>query len=254
MPKLWILSDLHMENVPYPESFQPARPDFDVLVAAGDIWEADCLGGFHLLRKLAGDRPVVFVMGNHEYWNGQIHEELAAARSLAPEYGITLLEGDSALIAGCRFIGTTLWSDYALALSPIDPEAETGEQIDIAHDGGSHLITARDSMRLHVQARAHLEKLIDHGDGAAPSIVVTHHAPHPLCLPMADRDTWRAGNSASNLSSLTDSGRVNLWIHGHVHQHIDLLRPKGTRILCNPAGPGFSNVAFDETLVVDVDP
>ncbi len=245
------MSDLHMESIPYPEAFQPDRPDFDVLVAAGDIWEADYLGAFHLLRKFAGDKPVVFVMGNHEYWNGIIEDELATAKSLAPEHGIALLDGDSATIAGCQFIGATLWTDYALARPQINPDTETGEQIDIAHDDGTHLITAGDSARLHAQARSRLEKLVGQTDGAAPTVIVTHHAPHPLCLPKADRNTWRAGNSASDLSHLTDSGHAKLWIHGHIHERIDLVRPNGTRILCNPAGPGFSNLSFDETFVVE---
>lgn len=51
---------------------------------------------------------------------------------------------------------------------------------------------------------------------------------------------------------LTDSGRVTLWVHGHLHHSIDMLRPSGTRILCNPAGPRFSNAAFDESLVVEL--
>jgi hypothetical protein len=39
MTRLWVLSDL-LEAVRYPEAFQPMRLDFDVLVAAGDIWES----------------------------------------------------------------------------------------------------------------------------------------------------------------------------------------------------------------------
>jgi hypothetical protein len=37
MTRLWVLSDLHLEAVRYPEAFQPVRPAFDVLVAAGTI-------------------------------------------------------------------------------------------------------------------------------------------------------------------------------------------------------------------------
>lgn len=67
MAKLWILSDLHLETLPYPDNFRPEPPAFGVLVAAGDIWESDPGRGFALLRRLAGDKPVVFVMGNHEH-------------------------------------------------------------------------------------------------------------------------------------------------------------------------------------------
>ena len=54
----------------------------------------------------------------------------------------------------------------------------------------------------------------------------------------------------ADLSALTDSGRAALWVHGHVHQSLDLIRPGGTRLLCNPAGAGFANLAFDENRVI----
>jgi Icc-related predicted phosphoesterase len=82
-----------------------------------------------------------------------------------------------------------------------------------------------------------------------PRVVVTHHAPHPLCLPAAHRSGWPAGNAASDLSALTDSGRIALWVHSHVHRSIDLVRPGGTRIVCNPAGPGCANGEFRDDLV-----
>ena len=50
MPRLWILSDLHLEAMPYPERFQPAPRPFDVLVAAGDVWEGS-------VRRACARRP-----------------------------------------------------------------------------------------------------------------------------------------------------------------------------------------------------
>ncbi len=85
-----------------------------------------------------------------------------------------------------------------------------------------------------------------------PLVIVTHHAPHPFCLPEADRSGWAAGNAASDLSELTDGGRAALWVHAHVHHRVDLARPGGTHIVCDPAGPGFANAWFREDLVVEV--
>ncbi len=85
-----------------------------------------------------------------------------------------------------------------------------------------------------------------------PVVVVTHHAPHPLCVPAAHRSSWGAGNSASDLSHLTDTGRAALWVHGHLHHTVDLVRPGGTRILCNPAGPRLGNADFHDDLVAEV--
>lgn len=253
LAKLWILSDLHLETLPYPENFRAEPPAFDVLVVAGDIWEADPGRACGVLRRLAGDKPIVFVMGNHEHWNGVVDEDLILAKALAARAGITLLDGGSAIHAGCRFLGTTLWSDYRLA-GQLDPATPTGESIEVAHDaaGGSHLLTIGDATALHRRAVAALSAGIAADDGALPLVVVTHHAPHPDCIAPNQRGSWNAGNSASDLTALTDTGRVRLWLHGHVHHSLDLTRPGGTRILCNPAGPGFANPAFDEACVVDL--
>ena len=66
--------------------------------------------------------------------------------------------------------------------------------------------------------------------------------------------SWPAGNSASDLSHLTDTGLVDLWIHGHTHRTQSLLRPGGTRIVTNGAGPRACNVDFLDDLVLSVVP
>jgi predicted ATPase len=67
-PRLWVLSDLHLEAVPHPEAYRPKRPDFDVLVVAGDVWEGDIARALEMVARLADGKPAVFVMGNHEAW------------------------------------------------------------------------------------------------------------------------------------------------------------------------------------------
>lgn len=248
--RLWVLSDLHLETVPYPEAFEPMRPDFDALIAAGDVWEGDARRAMETVARLAAGRPAVFVMGNHEYWRGHLDEVLADARQIARQYGVTLLEGEATVIEGVRFAGATLWADGCLAGRELTPEALTGEQIGIAHDGGSHLITVGDAINLHRAALAQLEALLAL-PWEGPTVVVTHHAPHPLCLAEEYRQRWAAG-AASDLTHLTDSGKIDLWVHGHLHQSVDLRRPKGTRIVCNPAGSFFSNPLFRDDLVVEV--
>jgi Icc-related predicted phosphoesterase len=84
-------------------------------------------------------------------------------------------------------------------------------------------------------------------------VVVTHHAPHPACLPPAHPSGWLAGNSASDLSDLTDAGTAVLWVHGHIHEAVDMIRPGGTRIVCNPAGSGFTNAAFRSDWVIEIE-
>ncbi len=255
MTRLWILSDLHLETSPYPQSYHPTRPDFDVLVAAGDVFEGDPAQALRIVSQLAGGRPAVFVMGNHEYWNGAVPADLEPARAEAARLGVTLLEGNEAEIGGLRFLGGTLWADGWLGGHAIQPGALTGEPIHVAAGVEGHrLLTNADAARQHNLLRARLEAQLSGPRNGRPVVVVTHHAPHPLCMPEHLWGGWAAGNSASDLSHLTDTGLVDLWIHGHTHRTHSLVRPGGTRIVTNAAGPRAQNLDFLDDLVLSVIP
>ena len=250
MTRLWIMSDLHLEAVAFPGAFRPAPPDFDVLVVAGDICEGDTDGALRKVRHLANDKPAVFVLGNHEFWGREVARERRTARRAAERHGVVLLDDGVSDLAGLRFVGGTLWADGVLAGDAATPELPTGERIRVGSSGRP--ITGADEVLLHRQTSRLIRKATS--EDGLPLVVVTHHTPHPLCLPETHRSGWAAGNAASDLSALTDSGRIAVWVHGHVHHNVDLVRPGGTRIVCNPAGPGFTNPSFREDLVVTVPP
>ena len=149
MPRLWILSDLHLDAVPYPEAFRPPRPVFDILVVAGDVWQGSSAQALEIVAGLAGGKPAVFVMGNHEPWHRELHQERAAARRTAARQGVVMLDDGEAELAGVRFIGGTLWADGQLGGQDATPGMTTGEQVRIAHAGGARLITVGDAAALH---------------------------------------------------------------------------------------------------------
>jgi Icc-related predicted phosphoesterase len=249
--RLWVLSDLHLEAARHPEAFHPVRPDFDVLVVAGDIWEGDIGRALHMVARLAASKPAVFVMGNGEHWNAELHMGLATAKDHAEQLGINLLDGNAVDHAGVRFLGGTLWTDGRLSDLDATPAALTGDLIDVTDAGTVRRITFGDAITLHKKTHQALDRMLAASREDCKVVVVTHHAPHPLCLPPDVRDTSAAGVFASDLSRLIEARRPDLWVHGHIHTHIDFTHA-GTRIICNAAGPGFTNPDFQEDWVVDV--
>ncbi len=238
------LSDLHLEAAPYPAAFRPAPPAFDVLVAAGDICEGSARA-VGVVAALARGRPVVFVLGNHEPWRRDLATERKAARRAAERHGVVLLDDAVAVCAGVRFVGGTLWTDGGLAGPAWQPGQATGEPICIDSGGGPHRITAGDAAALHSRTRRAIEATLARPPASSPCdgrplVVVTHHAPHPCCLPPAHRTGWAAGHAASDLSHLTDAGMATLWVHGHLHRSVDLVRPAApasSAIRPRPASP-----------------
>ena len=155
-------------------------------------------------------------------------------------------------------MGATLWSDYQLARNRARPVNETGERVWVVPDGWDgaagerRLLKVGDAIELRRGARARLTDLIDAHTGPEPLVVVTHHPPHPVCLTPPMFGTWAAGNGASDLGDLIENGRVALWVHGHIHESMDETLAGGMRLLRNPAGSMWSNVEFNEALVIEV--
>jgi predicted phosphodiesterase len=111
--KIHLLSDIHIEREPYT---LPPDLDFDVLVAAGDISD-DPKQAIDFLASIG--KPVVMVAGNHDYWSPDnehlvdLHDRLIELEKLAEGTQVHVLEMESVIIDGVRFLGTTFWTDYA---------------------------------------------------------------------------------------------------------------------------------------------
>jgi Icc-related predicted phosphoesterase len=86
-------------------------------------------------------------------------------------------------------------------------------------------------------------------DGA--TVVVTHHAPHPISIHSRHESELMSAAYVSNLSAVIEAAWPAAWIHGHVHESLDYWVGT-TRVLCNPHGYGSENPSFDPSLVVEI--
>ena len=114
-----------------------------------------------------------------------------------------------------------------------------------------------DAAAIHARDKAFIEAELAR-PFAGPTVVVTHHAPHPSSVAARyARDPVTPG-FVSNLEETILRGRPALWVHGHVHHACDY-RVGDTRVVANPKGYGPKrakgppeNAAFDPALVVEV--
>ncbi|PWR18354.1 metallophosphoesterase [Zavarzinia compransoris] len=239
MARFWVLSDLHIDASPFEA---PAEtPACDGVIIAGDTcsrlservlpWIAETFGG--------RGHPVIYVPGNHCYWNTNAAYENEKAATVADNLGITLLAaGETAIVAGARIVGATLWTDYKIAG---DAQSSMRHSLDRMNDHRRIRFGAEYRKWLPTHASAihaqHLQAirtaLAPPFDG--PSIVVTHHAPAPQSLRQGKVTEFLDGAYASDLKEFIESTSPDLWIHGHVHVSRDYWIGK-TRILANPRG------------------
>lgn len=280
--KIWLLSDLHQEFMRDPAAaanlqtlFDPAihapADGFDVVVLAGDInvpltsslrWIADRFAGV----------PVVAVAGNHDFYSNPddpftMTEMRKRGLDLAAALGIHLLDDSSVEIAGVRFAGGTLWSDFmSVGYGNIRAKiAEAAGRFGMTdyraikresslHPGKRKRIRPEDTIAAHRNTRAFLEsELARPHDG--PNVVVTHHVPHPGSLD-ASRGCRLDWCYASDLSLLIEETAPDLWLHGHIHRAVDY-DIGGTRVISNPRGYVFDaaerNNGFDPGRVIEID-
>jgi hypothetical protein len=252
--RLQVLSDLHLERGGGP----PPRADADVLVLAGDVGPGPA--GVEAAAIWWPERPILYVCGNHEPYGHGLPDIIGALRAAAAacDGRVHVLERDEVVLGGVRFLGCTLWSDFAAGGATERDRAmeiccrTVNDYEHITWTPATRTLRPDDTLRLHVVSRHWLEHRLDTPyDG--PTVVVTHHGPLPPREPIAD-PLWRAlaGAFVSDLTDLMGAGRVALWVHGHTHRRVDV-DVRGTRVLSNPRGYPHEPVAgFEPELVVEV--
>ena len=269
--KLLLLSDLHLE---LSDLVLSPELDFDVALLAGDIVNpgrrlAAWVAASPVLRRA---RAVVAVSGNHEYFDAELQREAAAMHAAAGGAGdppLHLLDGAQVVIDGVRFLGCTLWTDFALRIdTPQGAQSDAGRGMARAQqamadyrtigwldDGASRPrpLTPHDTLRLHRQQRDWLERALAE-PFAGPTVVLTHHGPHRRSLAPRFAADWVSTAYLSELPQAFFEVPV-LWLHGHTHSSHDY-RIGACRVVCNPRGYQTAamsrpeNVAFRPDFVV----
>jgi Icc-related predicted phosphoesterase len=248
--KAWIISDIHLTRLPGMSVSPPFHvPDADICVVAGDTAGEISTAIDFLLTDIEPIMPVVMTLGNHEYVGLTIDKAIERAKRRASGSNLHILENETLVLGGVRFVGATLWTDF---------EVETGDEgelppelrLEIAKNempryigdyteirSSTHLglpLRPDETIERHKTSRSFIEAELAR-PFAGKTMVLSHHAPLPRSL-----DKRFAGNVsnaayASDLSSVIEVGKPDYWVHGHVHQFSDYVHDR-TRVICNPRG------------------
>ena len=260
--RLWVFSDLHLEQGDW--DLPEQRPEYDVMVAAGDIHRAT--RAVRWLAERAGDKPVIYVCGNHEWYAPRerytVEEELEEGRYLARTLGVDLLDDEELTLGDVRFLGTTLWTDFELYRAPARSMHAALRGLNdyriIFTDGGERLQPSQ-TRDWHLRSRGWLaERLQERRPEVRKTVVVSHHLPHPRSVAREFEGHPLTPAFCSDLSTMVESGGVDIWVHGHTHASCDYVAG-GCRVLCNPKGYGpavaggmIENAAFDPGWVIEI--
>jgi predicted phosphodiesterase len=260
MTRIRVLSDLHIEF----GGLELPAVEADVAVLAGDVHVGieSARWSFAMAERLG--IPVVLVAGNHEHYGGARDPEISLANTIAEfraaaaasDGRLVFLERQSVVVAGVRFVGCTLWTDFELFGDPAEAMAHAGIAMTDFHAinrAPGVRFTPNDARREFTAARRFLEAELAK-PWSGPTVVVTHHLPSARSVPLRFRDHPLTPAYASHLDALVERSSAALWAHGHTHDAADHAIG-ATRIMCNPRGyVGYGlNPRFEPGKVVTVD-
>ncbi|AFY36865.1 metallophosphoesterase [[Leptolyngbya] sp. PCC 7376] len=249
--KLHILSDLHNEF----ELFEAPQTNADVVILAGDIHVAK--KGIDWAIKTFPNKPVIYVLGNHEYYGRAYPKHIDALKCLAQDTNIHILEKDSLVIDGVTFLGCTLWTNFELFGAPKIAGYEATQVMTdyrkIRVSPQYRKLRSLDTAIIHRKSLDWLtQKITKLKNNEQKFVVITHHAPSKRSIAEKEKANILSAAYASHLDDFVAKSSAMLWIHGHIH-HTQNYFIGQTRVIANPKGyPDELNPSFIPDFLVEV--
>lgn len=230
--KIQIISDLHQEFGITELSFDNA----DVVVIAGDVNLG--IKGLHWIQSRIKDKPVIYVLGNHEYYKSSYPKVLNKLKRLAENTNVYVLEDSFIDIDDIRFHGCTLWTDFSIFGDPMEYgiicQSVMNDYKMIKRDPSYSKMRTIDTYKIHQVSRKWLDESLQDSK-KSKNIVITHHAPSLQSVSDQYKNDPVTAAYASNMEDFIFKHQPNFWIHGHIHTPIRYQLGK-TEIICNPHG------------------
>jgi len=285
--KIKLVSDLHLE---FSDINITNNDNADVLILGGDIMVAQDLhdhpepantadqaaiaNGTGLgrrqqaaqrfrdfLKRCSFSFPhVVYVAGNHEFYNGKFYAGIDYLREECAKYpNVYFLECDTKVIDDVTFVGATLWTDMNKG-DPMTMHAIEGMMNDfriIKNDKRNYApMSARDVVDRHARTLQYFRTVLAEQHDRK-FVVVGHHTPSfQSAHPMYKNQYLMNGGYHSELSEfILNHPQIKLWTHGHTHHPFDYMIGE-TRVVCNPRGyesNGYSEeTGWNPNLILEI--
>jgi len=241
--KLLIYSDLHNEFAP----FDPPAHDADAVILAGDISTKD--RGVRWANE-AFSVPCIYVAGNHEFYDGHLDRILQKMKAAAAPH-VHVLENESVVLDGVRFLGATSWTDFT----------SSGDR-DVAKRFAREYMNDYRFIRTGEQyRRIRPEDLIERNRASCDwleaqlttpfsgkTVVVTHHAPMTSVAGMLGYGHLMAAYANEWRGLVMQS---DLWVFGHTHLAVDT-QVEHSRVVSNARGYPGQETGFVADWVIEI--
>lgn len=225
--KIRLLSDVHHEF--YEDHRLYTNKGEDVLVIAGDL-NVGYLKCWYALKQFAEHtRHVVYVPGNHEYYQGNIEVFDNRIRFFSEDTNVHFLNPGTVKINNVTFIGATLWTNFGNNdFNQVICTRRINDFRTIRDFSGEKCAS------LYEKHAAYIKHQYEAVEGV--KVIVTHFLPDHDCIASEYRGAdilnhYFANNLGNWISDLKDT----TWLFGHTHSSVDITIGE-TRVIANPYG------------------
>jgi len=210
--KIQYLSDLHLEFKNNRDALMHIK-NSDVLIIAGDLGVGESI--FDYLIYLSKKRYVIFVYGNHEFYNKKSIYEFKEKGSLIEKENknLYILDKKSVVIKDIKFIGATGWIDGSFKkLNPL-LYSDYNDFYQIKDFKESHQIWGKEDSEF-------LENEIKKSN-TKYNIMITHFLPVTDCISETYvNNIYNPCFSNNYIWAYKYSDKIDYWIHGHSHEYL----------------------------------
>lgn len=241
MLKFDLYSDIHLdhwESYGYDLDEYLPIPKSENLIIAGDI--ATNLADYHpsvskLFSRLSElYKQVYIVLGNHDYWGGDLLTEAFFTQERYPN--ITVLDNSSIVIPeyNLRILGATMWTN----ISPPLYNYIANRMNDYNYiKCDNNRATVQNTVDEYNKTIKYITNTIEQENNpdVKQYLIVTHHAPSFMSADPRYTDNLTEAY-CNNLDNFIDTHpKIRYWVHGHIHSS-DEYQINQTTVMCNPIG------------------
>lgn len=283
-----VFSDLHLDFdfnqknkkfIPEKDLWHPFDLETDkktTLILAGDIWHSKkgfSFMGYSWYKEISKKyKYVILVLGNHDYWGGNLTTEHIKIKNYIQEQSIEnmfVLQNEKLEFNNTNILGTTLWLNFdnnnKFVIDTFNQISSDKKYIRVGNNFSK--INFNHIYKEHCKALMFLKNNLRNNNNLQ-NIVISHHPPSKQSL--EDNIINYLEENINNISNFSEKEKINfyshyldfnnleslfydydidLWIHGHTHTPKQYKINK-TNIINNARGYLENN--YIEDLIINI--
>lgn len=229
-------SDLHLEflaNSDYLKN-NPIKPLGDILILAGDIIYLEERFFKHEFFDFcsANFETTYMICGNHEFYNGGDVSLCQPPFCNSIRKNVFIVNNIEVAIDDVNFVFSTLWTKIHYQ-NNWEIKRRLNDFYKIKYQ--DEILSIDKYNELFDSSFDFIKKAMLNNKHKK-TVIVTHHAPSPLCNAPEHKNSTLNDAFVVDLTNFIFDNNIDFWIYGHTHRNVAEVEINGTKLITNQLG------------------